>query len=79
MISEKLIEALSSDPMARLRWRVMKNLGITPGSHEARNMTDAECLSYAVHMVLDMSAEQVRNANPAFSMARFRGMKENEA
>ena len=78
MISGKLIESLAADPMARLRWRVLKMLGIAPCSDAARSMTDAECITYAAHIVLDMAEDGETTANPVFSMERFRGLKEAE-
>lgn len=78
MISEQLIESLSGDSMARLRWRVMRALGIAPCSAAARSMTDSECLTYAAHMVLDMRQDRAKTENPAFDMARFAALREAE-
>jgi len=78
MISEKLIESLAADNMARLRWRVLRTLGIAPCSEAARSLTDAECLTCAAHMVLDMMQERGRTENPAFDVTRFTELKEAE-
>lgn len=76
---EALLEALSKNARARLRWRVMRELGITPGSRQARKISDLDCIVYGLHMLLDMRkggiAAAGRQKNPAFDESRFEALR----
>lgn len=78
MTGTELMQSLAADPVARLRWTVLRRLGIAPFSQQAKAMSDAECLVCAAHMALDASAQGPDSSNPAFDMDRFLSMKEAE-
>lgn len=69
-----MIEAVRSDSCARLKWRVLRQLGVSPLSLRARLLTKRRVLRLACQMILDLPAENggsIRESNPNFDMARF--------
>ena len=69
-----MIEAVRSDHCARLKWRVLRELGICPASLRARLLTKRSVMSLACQMILDLPEERggrVGEINPNFDMARF--------
>lgn len=77
-MTEKLLEELAGDSLARLKWVVCRELGILPGSWGWRFMTARRALKYACHLVLDArerggDADAVREAGAAegFDLERF--------
>ena len=69
-----MIEAVRSDSCARLKWRVLRELGICPVSLRAKLLTKRRALRLACQMILDLPAENggsIRESNPNFDMARF--------
>jgi hypothetical protein len=80
MMTEELLEALDGDARERLRWMVLREFGVLPGSREAKALTDTELLRCAGHMVLDLRRMSRRHGeggrNPTFDTARFERLKE---
>ena len=79
MMTEELLEALGSDARERLRWMVLREFGVLPGSREAEALTDTELLRCAGHLVLDLRRSRRRNEeggqNTAFDAARYERLK----
>lgn len=79
---EELLEILGGDPWERLRWMVMREFGVLPGSREERALSNVELLRCGAHMVLDVRAfardgdSAEASSNPAFDSHRFAGLKE---
>ena len=74
MTAAEMIEAVRSDSCARLKWRVLRQLGVSPLSLRARLLTKRRTLRLACQMILDLPAESggsIRESNPNFDMARF--------
>lgn len=61
----------ASQPAERLRWLVLKELGITPYSAEGRAIGDCDLLLMAAHMVLDRTEAGFESINPSFSEEKF--------
>lgn len=81
MSGEELIEKLSCDPVARLRWRVCREFHILPFSRAAKRMTDRQVVFCGAQMVLDRrerdgarAGEEARNGG--FDKARFARLAE---
>ena len=53
MTAEELIRRLEGTPLERLRWRVLHDFRILPGSRAARGLNDEDVLICGAHMVLD--------------------------
>ena len=72
-----LLRALEEDSFARLKWRVLTLLHVSPLSARARLMTKSQVLRCACHLALDNGAQSLNreqrnaNQNPNFDMARF--------
>lgn len=79
MMTERLLEALAGDARERLRWMVLREFGVLPGSRQAEALTDRELLRCAGHMVLDRRRQERRGGedgdNPAFDTARYEALK----
>ena len=73
-MTERLLEALSRDSMARLRWLVCRRLDIPAGSLRERLMSRRRVLAYACQMVLD-GASPGPEANGGFDMERFQALR----
>ena len=75
--AEELLRALEGDSFARLKWRVLALLRVSPLSLRARLMTKRQVLRCACHLALDAGARPAEgerrsaNKNPDFDMARF--------
>jgi hypothetical protein len=78
MTPEELTDALSENSMERLRWLVLREFSVLPSSRAARRMSDADCLRFACHMLLDRraGAGAGEEYNPAFDPDRFIKLKE---
>ncbi|MBR1659916.1 MAG: hypothetical protein IJ705_06325 [Oscillospiraceae bacterium] len=75
MTASELLSRLDSDPLARLKWRVLRRLGIPPLSLTAALLGRRRVLELACHLALDAGAGQSTGRageNPGFDMARFR-------
>ena len=74
MTAAELISAAEADSYARLKWQVLRRLGICPVSLRAHLLTKRSVLRLACQMVLDGGDAQrgtAREENPNFDMARF--------
>ena len=75
--AEDLLRALEGDSFARLKWRVLALLRVSPLSLRARLMTKSQVLRCACHLALDAGAavpegkQRGADNNPNFDMARF--------
>ncbi len=67
---QELLRQLEQDALARLRWRVLRQFSVLPGSAQDRSLTDEAVLRCGLHMVLDKTAGQPPE-NPQFEMAEF--------
>ena len=76
MTVDELMIKLSSDPMERLRWRVLREFKLLPSSDEARKMSDEDCIRFAVHMLIDKTGSFTPNAG--FSMEEYLEKREAE-
>ena len=76
MTAEKLIAAAAEDSFLRLKWQVLRRLGICPASLRAHLLTKRRVLLLACQMVLDnrASAGSAGEENPNFDMARFKNL-----
>lgn len=76
--ADTLLSALEADPMARLKWRVLGRLGVSPLSLRARLLSRRETLRLACHLALDAGAGAgtagETGSNPGFDPARFRAL-----
>lgn len=53
MNAGELFARLESDPMERLKWRVLRSFGVLPFSEAARELSDEDYIVCGAHMVLD--------------------------
>lgn len=53
MKARKLVDQIESSSMARLRWLVLKEFGVLPGSKRAGELSDMDCIWCGAQMVLD--------------------------
>ena len=78
MNAQELLCAAERDAAARLRWQVLKRLGVCPLSLRARLLSRRGALRVACQMVLDGRAAACIGAenggNPCFDEARFRAL-----
>lgn len=74
MTAQELVSQALSDPMERLRFRVLRAFNVLPCSDEARKMTDEDCLRYAAQLIADRDG--AGEANPHFDNDRYLRLKE---
>lgn len=77
MTAERLVEALRSDALARLRWCVARRLGLCPASLRVRLWRRRDVLRWACLLLLEGEAAEdgeSKGVNPRFDMARFRAL-----
>ena len=80
---KNLLSELSSDPMERLRWRILREFHVLPGSKVAREVEDSDVLQSGLHLLLDQAKgtptedEPASSAgdNPGFEPERFETLK----
>lgn len=73
------MEKLAQDPMERLRWLVLRDFCIIPGSRRAKAVSDEDILRCAAHMLIDSRSfenGQERGENDSFDEERFRRLSE---
>jgi len=83
LTAEEIICRLESDPLERLRWIVLREFRVLPGSNAARELSDENFITCGAHMVLDLrlSSENFnseRGQNEAFSEERFTRLSEEK-
>lgn len=67
---QELLQQLEQDALARLRWRVLRQFSVLPGSAQDAALTDAMVLRCGLHMVLDKAVGQPWE-NPQFALEEF--------
>ncbi|MBE6914318.1 MAG: hypothetical protein E7472_05225 [Ruminococcaceae bacterium] len=76
--AQELLREAQRDAAARLRWQVMRRLGVCPLSLRGRMLSRRGALRIACQMVLDGRAAAGNGAesggNPCFDEARFRAL-----
>lgn len=81
--AQELLCAAERDAAARLRWEVLRRLGVCPLSLRARLLSRRGALRVACQMVLDGRETAGSGAeyggNPCFDEARFRALAGGEA
>ena len=78
MTAEQMLAAAAADSFGRLRWTVLRRLGVCPLSPRARLLTRRGVLRLACQMVLDGRDRAAEGENPRFDAARFRALREAE-
>ena len=78
MTAEQMLAAAAADSFGRLRWTVLRRLGVCPLSPRARLLTRRGVLRLACQMVLDGRGRAAEGENPHFDAARFRALREAE-
>ena len=72
MTAARLIAAAPGGPMERLRFRVLREFCVLPGSRAARKMTDRQCLRIAATLAAERLGDTaLPEENAAFDEARF--------
>ncbi|MEA4946659.1 MAG: hypothetical protein VB058_03740 [Oscillospiraceae bacterium] len=73
MTAARLIAAAPGGPMERLRFRVLREFCVLPGSRAARKMTDRQCLRIAAMLAAERLGGTAlpEEENAAFDEARF--------
>jgi len=72
-------EALSRDPKARLRWRILRGFGVLPNERRGRRLSDEDLIDCALHMVIDREKKPIQGASSFFDEAEFDRQKGGEA
>ncbi len=82
MNAAELIESLEKDHMERLRWLVLREFGIIPGSKRALCISDWDILRCAAHMVIDSRDSDAdigeQGQNGSFDKERFKRLSEGQ-
>lgn len=81
MNAGELFARLETDPMERLKWRVLRSFGVLPYSTVARELTDEDFIVCGAHMVLDGrqtsgTAEIETESNSAFDEKAYMTLSE---
>lgn len=81
MTAEEIIDRLEGDYLERLKWLVLREFRILPGSKLAKETSDEDFVLCGAHMVLDNRlCSDVSNLeaglNGAFDESRFRVLSE---
>lgn len=79
MTGRELVGALKLTQMERLRWLVLQEFSVLPGSREARRMTDGRCLRIAAMLAAEKESGFYGEAeckNSAFDEEKFRKLRE---
>ncbi len=53
MTAEELIRQLEGSPVERLKWLVLREFGVLPGSKTAEELSDEDFIVCGAHMVID--------------------------
>lgn len=77
MSGEELLSAVEKDPVGRLKWIVLRRLGVSPLSWQARFFSGRRAVICACNMILDRrGALTARKAeNGSFDMDKFEEMR----
>ena len=73
MTAPQLLDIVRQDSYARLKWQVLRRLGLCPASLRARLLSRRSVLRLACQMILDDAPSERREweTNPYFDMAGF--------
>ncbi len=77
MNADKLMSA-AKQPTERLRWKVLRALGISPFSAEARTVGDDDILKAAAQLVLDAREQKAEEISAAFFPQYFEEVMSDE-
>lgn len=77
MIAEDIYAALAQSPMERLKWLVLREFGVLPGSKKALELSEADFVICGANMVLDRRRALGRAAfesgqNEGFDLSVFK-------
>ena len=77
-----LLDVLDGDSMQRLRWRVLREFNILPGSSAALELSDKDIVLAGLNMLLDLgrrpSSDSEYMSNPHFSSKQFDAIRKME-
>lgn len=81
MIAEQIIERLEGDYLERLKWLVLREFRILPGSKMAKEPSDEDFILCGAHMVLDNRlrsdvSKSEEGQNGSFDERRFWALSE---
>jgi hypothetical protein len=76
--AEELLAETASDSYGRLRWQVLRRLGICPASLRALLLPRRAVLRFAGQLVLDDGGAVPSEVNPNYDPARFQRLAEGE-
>lgn len=81
MTAGELLAALEQDQLERLKWLVLREFSVLPGSEAACQLTDEDYLRCGAHLLLDLRqsrgrADAEEAKNPAFDAGRFLELSE---
>jgi hypothetical protein len=68
------LRAVGGDGRARLRWKVIRELGILPGSRQDRRLSDRDIIFIGLNLLLDKTDKYrtvEQNVNPAFDEIKY--------
>ncbi len=84
MTAEEIIGRLETDYLERLKWLVLREFRVLPGSNTAKELSDKDFVLCGAHMVLDNrqlaeapNSEGERNGS--FDEGRFLAISEGKA
>ena len=81
MTAADVVSRFAGDELDRLKWLVLREFRVLPGSKEAKELSDEDFLFCGAHMVLDLSPCPKRlphdgGENEAFDIKRFNALLE---
>lgn len=79
MKGEELLSAVEGDKVERLKWIVLRRLGVSPVSWKARLFSGRRAVICACQMILDRrgSSPAPGAENSGFDMKKFEEMRQN--
>lgn len=78
MNTKSLLEEIQYSSMLRLRWRVLRYMGIAYGTKIEKEISDKDCLIAAANILLDRKIIETKTKdgdNPSFDFNRFMYLK----
>lgn len=84
MTARELVAELEGDKLERLKWLVLREFGVLPGSAAACELSDEDYLRCGAHLLLDLRQGRAGNGaeegeNPSFDPEQFSGLSEGRA
>lgn len=79
MRGEELLSAVEGDKLERLKWIVLRRLGVSPVSWQARLLSGRRAVICACQLLLDLrsSSSAPGAGNSGFDMEKFKEMRRN--